>query len=234
MMDKHLKAVLFDMDGVLIESRSLIERAWMSVAAKYDVTVTDDFVRDHIHGRPGNYTRDALFHEFSSSERLAMKAEVDALEEAAFSPMLPGVDAFLRRLNTLGVPIGLVTSSWRQRIVNVIEMHGLHDVFGVIVDRDDVLKGKPDPQGYRDAASRLSFSAQECLIFEDSVSGIKAGVASGAVCLGVGEGGELQEAGAAATFNDFDRVMACLTPFGTRSLRFEHDQLAFVLDGAAR
>ncbi|MEA3252492.1 MAG: HAD family phosphatase [Pseudomonadota bacterium] len=232
MMDKHLKAVLFDMDGVLIESRNLIERVWTSVAAKYDVTVTADFVREHIHGRPGHYTRDELFKGFSLDERLAIKAEVDAMEESAFSPMLPGVNFFLNLLKASDVPMALVTSSWRQRIVNVIEMHCLHGVFCVIVDRDNVAKGKPNPQCYRAAASQLGISARDCLIFEDSVSGVKAGVASRATCLGIGEGDDLLKAGALARFADFDRVTEYLTPVEGRSLRFEHDQTTFLLQGA--
>jgi HAD superfamily hydrolase (TIGR01509 family) len=228
-MERDIKAVLFDMDGVLIDSRHLIEEIWTSVAAKYGIDLTAEFVRDHIHGRPGHYTRDRLFQAFSPEKRLAIKAEVDEMEETAFSPMLPGLGAFIDRLKVHRIPAALVTSSWRQRITNVIEMHALQGFFTVVVDRNDVAHGKPDPQCYQLAAAQLGLAARECLVFEDSVSGVQAGVASGAICLGIGNSEALVESGALARFGDFRSVDLCFVESPEGSLTFSHDGTSFRL-----
>ena len=182
----RVEALCFDMDGVLIQSRTVIERAWSRSAAHNGVTLTTETIRDHIHGRPGSHTLAFLFGHLPHDRQRTIKAEVDAYEETADCDLVPGVRDLLVKLKRAGVPVALVTSSWPRRIAFVLERHGLQDGFDAVVHRDDVLRGKPDPSCYRLAAERLGRPAARCLVFEDSESGVEAALRSGAACVGIG------------------------------------------------
>ncbi len=156
------------MDGVLISSREAIAAAWSRVAGEQGVALGPDCLRDHVHGRPGGYTLDYLFGHLPMERRRILKQRVDALEEGADCPLLPGVAAVIRQLRWLDVPLALVTSSWPARIDHVLRQHDLQAAFRTLVSRDDVVHGKPAPDGYRLAAARLGVAPSRCLVFEDS------------------------------------------------------------------
>ncbi|MDI2142194.1 MULTISPECIES: HAD family phosphatase [unclassified Pseudomonas] len=202
MTQRTFTAVCFDMDGVLIQSRQVIELAWTTVARKYGVTVDQAFIDDHIHGRPGGYTLRALFGQFDEEQRVVIKQEVDAIEEVSICALVPGVAAFIAELNGR-VPLALVTSSWRARVDHVLQQHDLTSVFDCIICRDDVRSGKPAPDPYRLAAAHLERQSDECLVFEDSVSGVQSAVSSGALCIGIGDDPTLTAHGALRTYADF-------------------------------
>lgn len=190
------------MDGVLIQSRQVIERAWTTVARQYGVAVDQAFIDEHIHGRPGGYTLQTLFGQFDEQQRVQIKQEVDAIEEVSICPLVPGVASLIEHLAG-HVPLALVTSSWRARVDHVLQQHDLTQVFDCIICRDDVRSGKPAPDPYRLAAARLDRQSDECLVFEDSVSGVQSAVSSGALCIGIGDDPTLSAHGALRTYADF-------------------------------
>lgn len=206
MTQRTFTAVCFDMDGVLIQSREVIERAWTTVARQYGIAVDQAFIREHIHGRPGGHTMQALFGRFDEQQRVAIKKQVDAIEEISTCALVPGVATLIAQLKDASVPLALVTSSWRERVGHVLRQHGLTTVFDVIICRDDVRSGKPAPDAYRLAAAQLQRQSDECLVFEDSVSGVQAAVSSGALCIGIGEDQALSAHGADAVYADFDAL----------------------------
>ena len=195
-------AVVFDMDGVLIDSRPVIEQAWGDVARRHGRVLTAADLASYVHGRAGSETVRLLFPGHSDSERSAIWAEVDRVEEEAPYPAVPGADALATGLAGRGVPLALATSSWTRKIENALGSLGLLDVFAVRVTRDDVARGKPHPDPYLTACRRLGVRPQRTLVFEDSVSGVRSAVSAGAVCVGIG-GSELTEAGAVAVVPDF-------------------------------
>lgn len=156
-----------------------------------------------MHGRPGGYTLDYLFGHLPMERRRILKQRVDALEEGADCPLLPGVAAVIRQLRWLDVPLALVTSSWPARIDHVLRQHDLQAAFRTLVSRDDVVHGKPAPDGYRLAAARLGVAPSRCLVFEDSLSGVQAACAAGATCVAIGEESGLLAAGARWSVRDF-------------------------------
>jgi len=208
MRDIVFSAVLFDMDGVLIQSREVIEYAWTSVAKKNGIELSDEYADEFIHGRLGSYTLDAIFKNFSEEEKHDIKRQVDDIEETAKYDLVPGVFKLLNLFRVSQVPLALVTSSWSAKIDNVIQDHGLGSVFATIIDRDDVIHGKPDPACYRLAAKRLGVDIRQCLIFEDSQSGVKAAVQSGASCIGIGHDPTLKSCGAKAAFSNFCHLLS--------------------------
>ncbi|WP_264082384.1 HAD family hydrolase [Pseudomonas ekonensis] len=197
------------MDGVLIQSREIIELAWTTVARQYAIAVDQAFIDEHIHGRPGGYTLQALFGRFDARKRAAIKQEVDAIEERSACALMPGVAELIGRLKGR-VPMALVTSSWRARVEHVLQQHDLVSAFDTVICRDDVRHGKPAPDPYHLAAARLGCRGDECLVFEDSVSGVQSATGSGALCIGIGDDPTLTGHGAVCAYADFTRLPVSL------------------------
>jgi HAD superfamily hydrolase (TIGR01509 family) len=139
----------------------------------------------------------------SEQQRHAVRQRVNAIEEKAHCDLLPGAGELLIMLQRAQVPLALVTSSWPERITFVLHQHGLDRAFDVVVCRDDIALGKPDPSGYRLAATRLGVEPASCLVFEDSPSGVQAASRSGASCIGIAETPDLLQHGAIAQYPNF-------------------------------
>ena len=202
------EAVLFDMDGTLIDSKPVIEQAWCRIAKKYDVSIDREIIDEHIHGRSGEYTMNYLFKDFVHSQRADIKLEVDHIEETSPADLISGAREFLLLLRRNKIKTALVTASWQKKIDFLFALHNLHGLFDVVISCHDVQKGKPDPQGYLLAANRLACRIQHCVVFEDSISGIAAGVKSGAKCIGIGNAQGICHSD--AFFADFHQVMSAI------------------------
>ncbi|QND52888.1 HAD family phosphatase [Phyllobacterium sp. 628] len=201
----RVSAVLFDMDGVLVDSRAVIERAWREAAQLYERKITEDDIHHHIHGQPGPHTIRTLFHDLPRSDQEKVQAHVIHVENTADYAPIPGVEQTIARLHAAGVTIGLVTSGWQYKIDRVLDLLDAQSFFSVIVHRDDFVRGKPYPDPYLLAAERLGISASRTVVFEDAISGVTSAVAAGAYCVGIG-GEELLHAGAKIIIPDFEGV----------------------------
>ncbi|MBN1963040.1 MAG: HAD family phosphatase, partial [Anaerolineae bacterium] len=202
-------AVLFDMDGVLIDTHEPVTRFWQEMAGRYGVTISEaDFTR-HVYGCPSEHTLAVLFSHLSAAECQGILDYADEFEARVTYTPLPGVLDLLRGLQAHGIPTALVTSGNRQKVRSVARDLPLDGLFTEQVTKEDVPHGKPDPAGYREAAQRLSVSPEQCIVFEDSVAGVRAAVAAGAFCVGVRPADTataLHEVGARHAITDFSAV----------------------------
>lgn len=210
-------AVAFDMDGVVIDSAPVIEAAWSAVARRHGRTLTDDDLREHVHGRPGSHTVAALFPHESPQRHREIWREVDELEETSDCAALPGVRDLVLGLAAADVAVALVTSSWPERIAHILRLHELRDAFATVVDRTQITRGKPDPEPYLTAASRLGVKPGELLVFEDSASGIRAAAAAGSPCVAIGAEAAVAE-GVIATVADFGGLSLTAAADGSLAL----------------
>lgn len=207
-MVEHIKkvgAILFDMDGVLIDSKAVIEQGWREAARIYGREITETDIIQHIHGQPGPHTIRALFHDLPLSDQQKIQAHIIDVENTADCEPIPGVAELISSLNSVGMTIGIVTSGWRYKIDRVIAQLQAESCISVIVERDDVIRGKPFPDPYLLAAERLGISASKTVVFEDSKSGVTSAVAAGAYCVGIGEE-DLMPCGAKLIIPDFRGV----------------------------
>ena len=184
-------AVLFDMDGVLIDSNEVIERAWHEAAAMYGKTISEQEIIKHIHGQPGPHTIRALFSDLPLVDQQKVQAHIIHVENTASYNPIPGVAELITVLDASGIQVGIVTSGWREKIDRVTAMLQIQSCISVIVERDDVARGKPFPE--------------KTIVFEDSKSGVTSAVAAGAFCVGIGSA-ELISCGARLTISDFTGV----------------------------
>jgi mannitol-1-/sugar-/sorbitol-6-phosphatase len=170
---RRVSAVLFDLDGVLVESRESTERVWLAWAQRNGIE--EGALRSAMHGvRSGDVVR-ALRPDLDS---VAQAAEIERLqaEDVEGLAAIPGTAAALGALR--GDRIGVVTSGTRPLALARLAAVGLEPP-AVIVFADDVSRGKPDPEGYLTAASRLGADPVEALVVEDAPPGIEAAKAAG-------------------------------------------------------
>jgi HAD superfamily hydrolase (TIGR01509 family) len=197
-----ISAILFDMDGVLVDSKAVIERAWREAAQLCGRRITEDDIHNHIHGQPGPHTIRTLFRDLPRYDQEKIQAHVINVENTADYKPIPGVKQLIARLHAARITIGLVTSGWQFKIDRVLELLQAQSFFSVIVQRDDVARGKPHPDPYLLAAERLNIPASRTLVFEDAISGVTSAVTAGAYCVGIGDE-DLLRSGAKITIPDF-------------------------------
>jgi len=171
-------AVLFDADGVLIDSDASVVSAWSRWAVAYHLD--PERVVNMVHGRR---SADTVALLVPGNEEQALR-DVDAAElaDAATVQAVPGARALLDDLNRAGTPWAVVTSATRALARARHEAAGL-PVPAHTVTADDLREGKPDPAGYRLAAKLLGVTPSACVVLEDSASGIAAARAADVVAV---------------------------------------------------
>lgn len=203
------EAVLFDLDGVVINSNGPIVAFWRQLAAEHGIRLTETDIIERIYGIPSRDTLDTVFAALSEEQKDMASEKLFQFEIQLKYTAMPGVASFLERLRSFGIPTALVTSSEQPKVRRVFEQLGFSQVFSTVVTADYITRGKPDPEGYQVAARKLSVKPERCLVFEDAVSGVQAAVAAGATCIGVHQPAmaeRLQNAGATCVIPDFTKV----------------------------
>jgi sugar-phosphatase len=176
------KGLLFDMDGVLISSIGSVERCWKRWCKQYGVPNAESFEVPH-----GTRAIDVMrmlkpeFTEAQLAEGLRVIEDME-IEDTADLTVLPGAEALLAQLPPERWAI--VTSATHRLLLGRLAVAGL-PVPERLISADMVVHGKPDPEPYRRGAELLGLAPAECVVVEDSPSGIGAGVAAGCRVLGV-------------------------------------------------
>ncbi len=206
-------AVIFDMDGVLIDSGAHHRAAWRALLAELgEEPAHPEYWRLTI-GRPSEEALPLLLgrrvpeHE---SWRLARrKRDLYVSFARAGMVSVAGVREFVAALSRLGIPRAVGTSASRFDVDRILVGVGLRRHFDVIITADDVTLGKPDPEVYELAAARLGIPAEACIVFEDSEVGVLAARRAGMRAIGVTTAhseAELLEAGAERVIADFEGI----------------------------
>ena len=180
---RDVRAVLFDMDGTLVDSDAVVDRCWSRWATEYGLSPAD--VLAVAHGNPAAATVAQFLPDASEDERAAAWARVYALEVDDVDGVVakPGAVELIATLERIGVPWAVYTSAPAQLAKVRLTAGGIAP--SVLVTVDDVSRGKPDPEGYLRAAELLGVPVTECLVVEDTVVGLSAGRASGALTAGL-------------------------------------------------
>ena len=185
--DYLFDAVLWDMDGTLVDSEPFWLESETALMAEFGYNWTADDQRHCLGGpllRVGQYMYE-LAGEVESPE-FFMEELIRRTTAAFTSGLVPmaGVTERLEELFHANIPMALVTASPRvmaKKVVSSLE----REYFTCIVSSDDVRNSKPDPEGYLKAASHLDVDIAKCLIFEDSNTGVRAALASGASVIAI-------------------------------------------------
>ncbi len=181
-------ALVFDMDGVIVDSNPLHTQAWRLYNQRYGIDAGDSLA-DRMYGRRNDEIVPDFFGEhLTPAEIAAHGARKEQLYRELLAPrftesLVPGVREFLVR--HASQPLGLATNAETANVDFVLDKAGLRPYFRVIVDGHQVEHPKPHPEIYLRAAALLSVEPRNCIVFEDSFSGIEAARAAGTRIVGL-------------------------------------------------
>ncbi|MCU1302728.1 MAG: Beta-phosphoglucomutase [Candidatus Sulfotelmatobacter sp.] len=209
----QLRGVIFDMDGVLVDSHAVHRKAWREFFQGLGHEVPEfelDFILD------GRKRSDILRHFLGSCPDAELE-ELGRRKDRIFREMrldvapVPGAVVMVHELHRNGTTLAMATSASRSRALGTLTELDLLHCFQAIVTGEDVVLGKPDSAIYREACSRIEIEPRCLLAVEDAISGVRAAVAAGLQCVGVAlhESKEkLTAAGAIHVIRDFESVSA--------------------------
>jgi beta-phosphoglucomutase family hydrolase len=188
-------AVLWDMDGTLVDSEEYHWLSWRDTMASEGVAIThEQFIKTF--GQRNDSILPQWLAAGASAERIQQvgdsKEELyrKLVREGRMEP-LPGVLDWVRRLREQGWLQAVASSAPRKNIEVVLEVMGLAGFFEALVSAEDVTAGKPDPQVFQRGAERLGMPPSRCIVVEDAVPGVEAARRAGMRCIGVSRNGSL-------------------------------------------
>jgi len=182
-----VRAVLWDLDGVLVDSAPFHFQAWRELVASLGRELSEADFRRTFGLRNDAILRDLLGDlPLADVDRLAARKEA-LFRRAALGNIvpLPGALTLLRLLRERGFKVALVSSTPHGNIDLILGSLGAEAAFDVIVGEEDVTRGKPDPEGFLLAARRLGVPPEECVVIEDAPVGVEAAKRGGMRCVGV-------------------------------------------------
>lgn len=181
-------AVIFDMDGVIVDTNPFHKETINQFCTKYGFRLTDKELRTKIYGRTNREWITNLFGTLTEEQLQAYAFEKEQLfrdEYAAHIKPVEGLLTFLDMLEQNNIPRSIATSAPRANVDFVLKGTGIGKYFDVILDESMVTHGKPHPEIYIKSAQALGLPNNQCIVIEDSLSGILAGKASGANVIGI-------------------------------------------------
>ena len=177
-----IDAVIFDMDGSLVDSMWLWKSIDIEYLGRYGIPLPED-LQSRIEGMSFSETAVYFKEHFDIPDSLEeIKASWNRMAWDKYMnevPLKPGIPEFLNGCRENGIKLGLATSNSRELVENVAEVHNLRTYFTSIVTGCDVARGKPSPDIYLEVARQLEVVPARCLVFEDIVPGILAGKRAG-------------------------------------------------------
>lgn len=203
-----LTAILFDLDGTIVNTDPIHYQAWQQMLLRYDVEIDEVFYKSRISGRLNPEIVKDILPELSVAEGVKFADEKEALFRQLASHLQP-LDGFAELIawtEAHKLKRALVTNAPRLNAEFMLEVLGITEAFEQIVLADDCVAGKPDPAPYQVALSQLKITAETAIALEDSPSGIRASVGAGIRTVGIASTHDpkiLQEIGAFMAIPDF-------------------------------
>ena len=176
-----MKGAIFDMDGLLIDSERLYQETWHAMAAEVGVTLDDSFA-PAICGTVGETEERIVAQFIPGVEPKSFIAEVNRRtqeNQKNYVPLKPGAREILRGMHDAGWRIAVASSSSMEMIRHNLDFTDLIGYFNALVTGVGIPRGKPAPDIFLRAAAQLHLPPEDCWVFEDSLNGVRAGLAAG-------------------------------------------------------
>ena len=183
------KAVLFDMDGVVIDNLPYHVDAWLVYCERHSIPLTREIFYKDLNGLNSKDTFEWLLKRpLTKEEIVEFEEEKELIYREFYAPFLtpaPGLMVFLGQLKSAGIKTALGTSAGPGNINFILDGLGIRDQFDAVIGGAEVVKGKPDPEIYLRAAELVDASPENCWVIEDSLQGIEAGLSAGMKVVGM-------------------------------------------------
>jgi beta-phosphoglucomutase len=175
--------VIFDVDGVLVDSYDAHLKSWVAMAREHGLTITEA----QFAGTFGQTSREVIARFWGDRVDESQRAALDARKEAIYRalirerfPLMEGAPELIDACVAARMPLAVGSSAPRENVELTLDLLGRRGAFAAIVSGEDVARGKPDPQVYVLAAERLGLPARRCVVVEDAPVGVQAGRGAGA------------------------------------------------------
>jgi beta-phosphoglucomutase len=199
-MIREMRAAIFDLDGVIVDTAKYHYLAWKRLAGEYgfDFTEADN---ERLKGVSRLRSLEILleiggltFDEADKEKMAAQKNQwyIDYIRHMDASEILPGAAEYLQSLRKKGVKTALGSASKNAPLI--LQRLGISDFFDVVIDGNKVSKAKPDPEVFLRAADELEVPPTACVVFEDAEAGIEAALQAGMGAVGIGKPSVLRAA----------------------------------------
>jgi len=195
-----IRGFIFDLDGVLVDTVDYHYASWERLSLQLGFKL-DPKIKEKLKGISRMDSLNLVLQQGGiklsrkkKEELTALKNKwyLESLSELTNEILLPGVEAFVESSHKLGLRLAIGSASKNAR--SIIDRTNLKNSFEVIVDGNDIVKTKPDPEVFLKGAHLLGLKPQECLVFEDSAKGLMAASSGGFRKLGIGSATHLDEA----------------------------------------
>lgn len=182
-------AVVFDMDGVIVDTNPYHKIAIRQFCEMYGFQLTEEQLKEKVYGRTNKDWINNLFEGKLSPHQIQIYAnQKEELFREIYDPhavALEGLSSFLDLLDQKKIPKAIATSAPYENLRFVLEKTGFSGRFEIMLDERFVEKGKPDPEIYLKTAVRLQLPPARCIVFEDSLAGVQSAFAAGCKVVGV-------------------------------------------------
>lgn len=192
--------MIFDLDGVIVDTAKYHFIAWKHIANKLGFDFTEAH-NEQLKGVSRVRSLDLILDlsgqtiETEEKERLLIEKNehyLSLISDMGQSEILPGILELLKYLKEQNIPFSLGSASKNARLI--LKTLNLLDLFDAIVDGNDVTNAKPDPEVFLRAAEKLNLKAEQCIVVEDAVAGVDAANNAGMISIGIGEEANLHKA----------------------------------------
>lgn len=189
-----IKAFLFDLDGVIVDTAVFHYKAWKRLANQLGFDIDEEF-NETLKGISRMDSLEAILkhggislsqEEKEKYAKIKNEWYLELVNQMTVNDILPGVENFLKESKELGIKTALGSASKNAGLI--LEKIGILGLFDAIIDGNHVSKSKPDPEVFLKGAEALDLENDACVVFEDAYAGVQAAKAAGMVAVGIGSG----------------------------------------------
>ena len=188
MAENKVKAVIWDMDGIIADTSQYHHKGWQIVFRKRGINYTEADFRRNTGKRSDTIIREVLGEKIPQNEITEIIQEKDETFRQLMGQNIkpfPGVLKLITSLKEHGFKIAIASSAPMENIQLITQSLKIHNRFDAIISGWEVTKGKPDPQTFLLAAEKLGVEAEDCIVIEDAISGVTASKRAGMRCIAV-------------------------------------------------